>query len=91
MAGIVYEIPCLKCKTVSIGETGKSLMTRKKELTACVHLDNVTQSALASHANSTGHDIDWNNTKVLAQEQRWKQRKVLEAWLIGKNKNMVFN
>ena len=58
---------------------------------AKVRLDKSDQSALAEHANTNSHNIDWNSTTILAQESRWAQRKWLEAWLISKNKNSLSN
>ena len=50
--GVVYEIPCQDCPTVYIGETGRSLHTRKKEHERSVRLGNTNYSALSEHANS---------------------------------------
>lgn len=89
--GVIYQIPCQDCDVVYIGETGRAFATRKKEHMTCVRLDKCDKSALADHANHTGHDIAWQESSILAQEPRWIQRRWLEAIKISKNKNCLFN
>ncbi|KAK3745408.1 hypothetical protein QZH41_001439 [Actinostola sp. cb2023] len=89
--GVVYQIPCGDCEAVYIGETGRSLGTRKKEHMASVRLAKTQASALAEHATKEGHDIAWDDTKIIATESSWVQRKWTEAWKIAKNKNALFN
>ncbi|KAK3730434.1 hypothetical protein QZH41_003002 [Actinostola sp. cb2023] len=85
--GVVYQIPCGDCEAVYIGETGRSLGTRKKEHMASVRLAKTQASALAEHATKEGHDIAWDDTKIIATESSWVRRKWTEAWKITKNKN----
>lgn len=89
--GVVYEIPCADCDLVYIGETGRSLLTRTKEHIASVRLAKVDNSALAEHCHKTDHAVAWKDTKILATESRWHQRKWTEACLITKNTNAIFN
>ncbi|KAK3727755.1 hypothetical protein QZH41_005220 [Actinostola sp. cb2023] len=89
--GVVYQIPCEDCEAVYIGETGRSLGTRKKEHMASVRLAKTQASALAEHATKEGHDIAWDDTKIIATESSWVRRKWTEAWKITKNKNALFN
>ncbi|KAK3744040.1 hypothetical protein QZH41_002506 [Actinostola sp. cb2023] len=89
--GVVYQIPCGDCEAVYIGETGRSLGTRKKEHMASVRLAKTQASALAEHATKEGHDIAWDDTKIIATESSWVRRKWTEAWKIAKNKNALFN
>ena len=89
--GIVYSIPCGECNVKYIGETGRSLKTRRSEHISAVKHLNTKKSALAEHANNTGHSIDWSATSVVATEQKLQQRKWLEACVIAKGKNILFN
>ena len=54
-AGIVYSIPCGEWDVKYIGETGRSLKTRRSEHISAVRHLNAKKSALAEHANNTGH------------------------------------
>ena len=87
--GVIYEIPCRDCDATYIGETGRSLKTRQKEHMACVRLDKCDKSALAEHANTTGHEILWDGTKIIGYEHRWLQRRWLEAIKIASNENSL--
>ena len=89
--GVIYGIPCADCDRVYIGETKRALCTRVKEDQTSVRLGKTENSALAEHCYSEDHGVDWENTKILATEQRWHQRKWTEAFLIAKNKNSIFN
>ena len=86
--GVIYQIPCVDCDHVYIGETGRPFHVRLKE-----HQRAVTQgdrrNANAVHHMNTGHTIDWNNAKILRREERWKERKILES--IHIKSNSTFN
>ena len=34
---------------------------------------------LAKHTSTCGEEIDWENAKIVAREERWTQRKFLEG------------
>ena len=61
---LVDQIPCQDCSWSYIGETGRSLKTRKSE-----HVRNVKQSKkgsnVAKHAWTQDHVIDCANAKVI--------------------------
>ncbi|KXJ13278.1 hypothetical protein AC249_AIPGENE15642 [Exaiptasia diaphana] len=90
-AGIVYSIPCGECDIKYIGETGRSLKTRRSEHISAVKHLNAKKSALAEHANNTGHSIDRAATSVVATETKSQQRKWMEGCQIAKGKNILFN
>ena len=58
-----FKIPCKDCAWNYIGETGRSLKTRKAE-----HIRNVKKhnsgSNIAKHAWDNDHVIDFDNAKV---------------------------
>lgn len=89
--GVVYEIPCKDCSTRYIGETGRALSTRVKEHQACVRLGKYENSALAEHANTLGHDVSWNDTKILASNSHWLKRRITEAWMITEKEHVLTN
>ena len=61
---IIYKIPCKECSWSYIGETGRSLKTRKSE-----HFRNVEHckkgSNVAKHAWTYDHTIDFANSTVI--------------------------
>ena len=61
--GIVYTIPCSNCDIQYIGETDRSLQTRRCEHKRSVRDNKVEQSALAEHVRQTGHAISWENVR----------------------------
>ena len=71
--GVIYEVRCRTCSRVYIGETGRSLRKRIEE-----H-KKTTSSAIHEHYNTTGHQIDWDNVKILGRENHWLKRKIKEA------------
>ena len=82
-SGTVYEIACLHCDSLYIGETGRKLEKRLSE-----HKSRAvgSKSAVNEHvtrSNNT-HQIDWDNVKVLEKEPKDFPRKVLEAIHIRK-------
>ena len=89
--GVVYGIPCADCDLVYIGETKRALSTRVKEHKTSVRLAKLENSALAEHCHKENHSVAWDDVSILANEQRWHQRKWTEACLISKNKNSIFN
>ena len=50
-----------------------------------------TKSALAEHASTTGHAIDWKSTEIVGTEGKYHQRKWLEACKIAEQNNVLFN
>jgi len=74
----IYRIECKDCSHHYIGETSRELEKRLKE-----HQNSVRrrdpQSALFTHIEETGHNIDWESSSILAQQQGFYQRKVMES------------
>ncbi len=75
---VIYQIPCQDCSWSYIGETGRSLKTRKSE-----HIRNVKLSKkgsnVAKHAWTQDHIIDFANAKVI-DKGNYKNLKTLESW-----------
>ena len=82
-SGLVYEIPCRDCDSVYIGETGRSISTRKKEHVDAVKNSVVKKSALCQHALESDHLIDWPNSKILKKESNIHRRRTAESFFIN--------
>ena len=89
----MYTIPCADCDTVYIGRgpPGRAMQTRKKEHMASVRLGKTDVSALAEHAWNNDHHVDWDNTRRLSKDNRWAQRKWIEAWHIACTRGAIAN
>ena len=46
----------------------------------------MTSSAVNEHQTKTGHEIDWENVKVIGKEEHWVKRKVKEAIAIRRDR-----
>ncbi len=75
---VVYQINCSDCSWSYVGETGRALITRKKE-----HERNVkkckTGSNIANHALANDHIIDFKNRKII-DKGSYRHRSTLESW-----------
>ena len=85
--GVVYCVPCQDCEAVYVGETLRNLTVRLQEHKRHVAAGDICRSAVAEHATTCDHRIDWGGAAVLGTEQRWRERKVKEALHISRQKN----
>ena len=88
ITNIIYKIPCNDCDEIYIGETGRSIQTRKKE-----HQDRISRrdsnSQIYQHVSQlpNPHTINWNNASIIHTNRNMKQRRVIEAaYTISNNK-----
>ena len=80
-ANVVYEVPCT-CGKVYIGETKRRLETRLKEhREACVR-GQTSKSAIAEHAWTEDHPINWSGTKVIQRASHTMELVMKEALCI---------
>ena len=82
---VIYKIPCKDCAWNYVGETGRSLKTRKAE-----HIRNVKKhnngSNIAKHAWDNDHVIDFDNAKII-DTGNFRSRLTLESWHTAKDRN----
>lgn len=85
---VVYRIPCRSCNQCYIGQTGQRLEQQLKHHRAVANAETATNS-IAHHVFTTTlpHDIDWENTSILAREQNHTARLYWESWEIQNNSN----
>ena len=79
-ADVVYKIQCKDCDSNYVGETSRLLKTRVKE-------HQRPSSPVCEHAQTTGHQIDYQKPKVLDRESDWFRRGVKEAIHIEANRS----
>lgn len=84
----VYAVPC-SCGRNYIGETGRTVEERLREHIRHFKHGNVQCSAVAQHAWETGHDFRFEDTKVLAKEDRWWPRRIKEAMEIARHSQNI--
>ena len=76
--GVVYSIPCADCPATYIGETGRTLKVCMAEHKRAVK-NKDPLNGIAVHVQKTAHNINWQEARILARENNWGRRRVLEA------------
>ena len=77
-AGVVYSIPCQGCDQKYVGESGKQLKTRIHEHKLALRRADL-KSHVWTHCSQTGHEINFNETSILARSDKKAERLVLES------------
>ena len=86
--GVVYKIPCADCESVYIGESG-NFCKRLKQHKNDVAKGHTVTNALAEHSEKTGHEISWDNARIMATEKNWTTRLNLESLIIQTTCNTI--
>ena len=81
---VIYKISCRECPITDIGESKRKFKTRVKEKKKAVTQLEAKNLALAEHHKTTGHDVAWDDARVLRACENWRKRRVLEAWKINR-------
>ena len=89
--GVVYDIPCKDCDSHYIGETERKFSVRKKEHEAAIRLNQPDKSAIAEHALTEKHSIDFDNYKFIDTQHSFWPRKFSESMAIRKAKTEQSN
>jgi hypothetical protein len=85
-SGVVYQVPCLGCAQVYIGNTIQYVKRRMGNHKTGISNKNPDYSALVRHSlENPSHVIDFANVCVLDKEPRQKKREVLEMLHIAEN------
>ena len=88
--GVIYEIPCKDCEKVYVGETGRTVKKRlyeHKQAVAKFDMNN----GVAVHVHKEDHQIDWEGTRVVGQQEFYWKRRVMEAIWIHQCGRMSMN
>jgi hypothetical protein len=82
----IYQVPC-SCGKSYIGETCRALDVRMKEHFRATKNGQHKLSAISEHAWTPGHDIKFDEAKVIVRENRYYPRLIREAIEITKTDN----
>jgi len=91
---IIYKIPCQNCNLSYIGQTKQFLADRIKQ-----HSSNCTsktegqnkKTALSIHSTQENHKFNFDEVKILHNEENWFKRNIVESIYILKNMDNVVN
>ena len=86
---MVYKIPCTACNSSYVGQTGRKLSQRLDEHRCAVRQADFKSSALAEHAWTCDHAVDWTNVKVLSHPRDYTTRILEEAGFIRQTKDTL--
>ena len=65
---VVYEIKCIQCNSIYIGQTCRFLHTRMLEQAKSIKNYNTNNAALVQHAHKFQHNFDFKELKILEYE-----------------------
>ncbi|KAJ7319987.1 hypothetical protein JRQ81_019498 [Phrynocephalus forsythii] len=82
----VYEIPCKVCPATYIGQTNRRISARIAEHKNAVKKEEKS-SSLFQHIKTTGHEIDFERTKLISKTEHFNSRIIMEAIEIEKHPN----
>lgn len=90
-ANVVYKINCEQCSGTYIGQTSQYLHKRTSNHVNSIKNNLSQASALARHALDLEHNFNFQNAQVIAKENNFHKRAVLEMLHIKKNKDAINN
>jgi hypothetical protein len=64
---VIYGIPCRECEAIYKGETSQPLKKRIWQHKNCVR-NTDEHSAIFKHVQKTGHEIEWDSTRIIDYE-----------------------
>ena len=82
-AGVVYQYQC-QCGKIYVGETGRTLGTREMDHRRAISKGNADHSGISKHVLETGHEIAWDEVRIVCYESNWHKRKIKEGYYISK-------
>ena len=75
---VVYEVPCLDCEKVYVGETKRNLKQRLMEHKGAVRRED-RKNGIATHAWDEDHRVNWQEARVVTVEPSYWKRRMREA------------
>lgn len=89
-SNVIYKINCKNCSGVYIGQTKQWLKSRLSgHKSNCKNIVNFNKTALSMHHFEKGHNFDFENVKILDNNQNKEKRNFLEMLHIKTTPNTV--
>jgi len=82
----IYKINCSQCISSYIGQTKRSLQIRMTEHERDLRLEKV-RSVFLPHVSMTGHNIDFDNIKLIDRYDGYHSTNIRESFSINANSN----
>lgn len=82
---VVYRISCNDCEASYVGQTKRQLNTRLKEHKSDIKRS-TSPSVISKYLMDCEHSFDWNNAKILDEEQVYNKRLISEMLHIKRQK-----
>lgn len=79
----IYQIKCMQCDMIYIGQSGRAIKNRIKEHVANIN-SNKSTTGFADHCIRNNHHLDENDVKILHCERKGKKLNLLELLEIKK-------
>ncbi|KAL7670698.1 hypothetical protein ACOME3_005626 [Neoechinorhynchus agilis] len=89
-AGCVYKIPCSNCSLSYVGQTN-NLKRRIAENRSAAIKNSDMSSAIVSHINDNGHEINFDGVEDLARRDVRRDKVTMEAIMIQQTDTFVSN
>lgn len=87
-SNVIYKIPCLECRGCYIGQTSQWLKQRITQHKSDCRVGK-NSCAVAEHFQKTGHQFNYDEVKILKQENNYKSRLFLEMYYIKKTEHSL--
>jgi len=85
--GVVYKISCQDCNASYVGQTKRQLRTRIKKHVSDINKKNGSPSVISEHRLKFNHEFEWDNIKIMDNEQSYQKRLISEMVHIKKQQN----
>jgi len=85
--GVVYKISCYDCDAFYVRQTKRQLRTRIKEHVSDINKKSNSPSVISEHRLNFNHEFEWENIKIMDNEQSYQKRIISEMVHIKKQQN----
>ena len=86
---LVYQVPCLDCDSIYIGQTKRDLKSRLDEHKRAIKNQLPQNSALCEHSMIFDHKIDWTSSTILKIEHDYTKLLFSESWFINQKQHVI--
>lgn len=85
----VYQIPCGDCSAVYVGQTRRKIKVRLKEHKSAVDLKKPNESSVAAHVETSNHNINWKDAKLIKNVRKPSHLNAWESMFITNTQELM--